>query len=74
MDNKLIMYNILNGIKPFFKRTKYPYTHWTPDKIIFTQKKIKLVFSKDERFYKNPGTKKKRGGGQLYLNDIIFII
>ena len=73
-NNKLMMYRILNDIKPPFKRTKYPYSYWTPDKIVYTQKKIKLEFSKDEEFFKRPSkNKKKRGGGKLNSNKFIWI-
>ena len=73
MSDQLEMYKILNNVKPYFKKSKFPYTHWTQDKIIYTQKKIKLVFSKDNRFYKNP-SKKKYKGGNLNSNVIIYIV
>ena len=48
MDRRLEMYNLLNEINPYFKKTKYPYNYWTPEKVIETKKDIKLVWSKNK--------------------------
>ena len=60
---KLEMYNILNNITPHFKKTRFPYNYWTPNKITDTQNKIKLVFSKNEE-----GPDGSRGGEFLPLH------
>ena len=39
-QEQLESYNILNTIVPRYLKTCYPYTDMTPEKILFTQKKI----------------------------------
>ena len=43
IENKINNYKLLCSIKPHYKKSKYPYSHWTPEKIINTGKMIKLV-------------------------------
>lgn len=67
----LVKYQILNEIRPYFKKTKYPYNYWSSEKIIETKKDISLVWSKDKKFLMPP-FKKKMGGGKEFNK--IFII
>ena len=75
MTDKLETYNILNNIKPHFKKTRYPYNYWSPDKIIFTRNKIHLIMTKNKQVFHNRNKKKTfRGGGELYNDSYIFIV
>lgn len=74
-DYKLEMYNILNGIKTHARKTRYPYSYWTTDKIVETKNKIKLVYSKNEEFFMRPKKKKWiKGGGELYSDGLTLVI
>lgn len=71
---KLKTYELLNQLKPEYKKTKYPYSHWTPEKITETQKTIKLQLSRDKKFFVKKNKKIKRGGDLLNNCNIIYII
>lgn len=43
-------YKILNTIVPKYTQTEFPYSEITPDKIIFTKKKIEIIAKKVNDF------------------------
>ena len=55
-------YKLLCSIQPHYKKSKYPYTHWTPEKIIQTGNMIKLIKS-DKTAKKLVTHKKPKKGG-----------
>lgn len=71
-EKKIDNYKLLCSIKPPYMKSKYPYSHWTPEKIINTGKMIKLI-SADAKKKKGKRVKKlitnkkhnkiKEGGG-----------
>lgn len=63
--SRLKLYNLLLTVRPSSWDTKYPYDTWTPKKIIFTQKEIKL---------RTKDTKVKGGGGDNPLLKPIQVI
>lgn len=73
-NHKLEMYDILNNITPHPKKTRFPYSYWTPDKITDTQNKIRLVFSKNKNFFFRKKRKWVKGGGELYMDGITLVI
>ena len=50
-DKNIKIYHILNNIKPDYMKTKFPYNYWTPEKIFETQNIVKLLSSKDKKFF-----------------------
>lgn len=57
-------YNILNSVKPKYFKTTYPYSLVDPEKITFTQKKIKLLVKS------TTADGKKTGGKEV--NVVVF--
>jgi hypothetical protein len=59
-------YNILNTIVPKYLKNYYPYTDFTPEKILFTQKKINILVKKYDKYKstnnKNAQSTKIKGG------------
>lgn len=65
-QEQLESYNILNTIVPRYLKTFYPYTDMTPEKILFTQKKISLLVKKYDKYnntYKADKHKNLKKGG-----------
>jgi hypothetical protein len=66
---QLESYNILNTIVPKYLKNYYPYTDMTPEKILFTQKKISLLVKKYDKYDKSgkydKSKNKVKGGGNL---------
>ena len=50
--NRINNYKLLCGIIPYYKKTKYPYSHWTEKKITKTGKIINIK-------------EKKKGGSKV---------
>jgi len=71
-ETKIKNYKLLCSIKPHYKKSKYPYSHWTPEKITNTGNMIALV--RTDKSAKKLVTRKKqakRGGGMCKI--FVFI-
>jgi hypothetical protein len=58
-------YKLLCSIKSYHKKTKYPYSHWTLEKITNTGNMIKLVKlnKTSNKMVTKKKNKSKKGGG-----------
>jgi len=61
-------YYILNTVKPKYYKTAYPYNLVDPEKIIFTQKKIKILA---KSFNSKIKSNQKKGGADSKM-EIVF--
>jgi len=74
VNRRLYAYKLLNSVKPVYFQTKFPYNLVTKDKILVTDKKIKIMVKSTHNTNKS-GT--KSGGGDNrhsahYAQPIIF--